>query len=142
MLPIKDLNPTKRFPIANITLIAINVLVYFVYQATLDAEASYALALDWAVVPTLITRGLNTEAIIDIIRAMFMHGSIAHLGGNMLYLWIFGDNLEDRLGIPLYLAFYFAAGAVATFAQILIFALMAVVVLVRPAGLFGREEAA
>lgn len=118
MLPIKDLNPTKRFPIINIMLIAINVIVYFVFQASLAPQAAYDLASEWAVVPVLIVRDFNSEAVLDIIRAMFMHGSIAHLGGNMLYLWIFGDNLEDRLGIPLYLAFYFTAGAAATFAQI------------------------
>ncbi|GAB4576097.1 MAG: rhomboid family intramembrane serine protease [Anaerolineae bacterium] len=118
MLPIADLNPTKRFPIANITLIVINVLVYFVFQAGLSPREAYALATDWAVVPAVIVRDFNGEAVLDIIRAMFMHGSLAHLLGNMLYLWIFGDNLEDRLGIPLYLAFYFSAGFAATFAQI------------------------
>lgn len=118
MLPIKDLNPTKRFPFFNIALIVANVVVYFVFQASLAPQAAYELALDWAVVPTLIVRDFNGEAVLDILRAMFMHGSIAHLAGNMLYLWIFGDNLEDRLGIPLYLAFYITAGVVATFAQI------------------------
>lgn len=118
MLPIKDLNPTKRFPIINITLIAINVLVYFVFQAALSAQEAYLLAVDWAVVPAVVLRDFNGEAVLDVFRAMFMHGSLMHLGGNMLYLWIFGDNLEDRLGIPLYLAFYFTAGIAATLAQI------------------------
>ncbi|NPV68739.1 MAG: rhomboid family intramembrane serine protease [Anaerolineae bacterium] len=121
MLPLRDLNPTQRIPIANFTLIAINILVYFLFQAGLSMRESYALAMDWAVVPVTITRaGITPESLLDIVRAMFMHGSIAHLAGNMLYLWIFGDNLEDRMGIPLYLLFYFACGFAATFAQIAI----------------------
>ncbi len=119
MLPLRDINPTQRIPIANFTLIAINILVYFLFQAGLSPEDAYLLAMDWAVVPAIITRsGISPESLADVVRAMFMHGSIAHLAGNMLYLWIFGDNLEDRLGIPLYLLFYFACGAVATIAQI------------------------
>ncbi len=120
MLPLSDINPTRRFPIATVILIGINVLVYFVFQAALSEREAYNLALDWAVVPGLLTRGFDGEAALDIVRAMFMHGSITHLGGNMLYLWIFGDNLEDRMGIPLYLGFYFVSGIAATLAQVAI----------------------
>lgn len=118
MLPLSDINPTRRFPIATVTLIGLNVLVYFVFQAGLSPRESLALAQDWAVVPLNITRGLDPQDVVDLLRAMFMHGSLAHLLGNMLYLWIFGDNLEDRMGVPLYLLFYFACGLAAAFAQI------------------------
>ena len=120
MLPLQDINPTRRFPIATLTLIGINVLVYLVYQAPLSDQAAYRLAMEWAVVPAQVTRSFNTEGAIDIFRARFLHGSLAHLLGNMLYLWIFGDNLEDRMGIPLYLGFYFLSGLAATFAQIMV----------------------
>ncbi len=119
MLPLRDINPTRRFPIATVTLIAINVLVYFVFQAGQDATGAYRLAMDWAVVPDRVSTNFNGEAVFDIFRAMFMHGGLAHLFGNMLYLWIFGDNVEDRLGIPLYLLFYFAGGIAATASQIM-----------------------
>ena len=118
MLPLRDLNPTRRFPIATLTLIILNVLVYFIFQAGLTEREAYRLAMEWAVVPRNITQHFDGEALLDIFRAMFMHGGLSHLLGNMLYLWIFGDNIEDRLGIPLYLVFYFTSGIVATLAQV------------------------
>lgn len=120
MFPLSDINPTHRFPIATIGLIGINVAVYFLFQATLNEREAYLLAANWAAVPAEISRGIGPEQTLDIFRAMFMHGSLTHLLGNMLYLWIFGDNLEDRLGIPLYLAFYFACGIAATLAQVMV----------------------
>jgi membrane associated rhomboid family serine protease len=120
MFPLSDINPTHRFPIATIGLIGINVAVYFLFQATLNEREAYLLAANWAAVPAEISRGIGPEQTLDIFRAMFMHGSLTHLLGNMLYLWIFGDNLEDRLGIPLYLAFYFACGLAATLAQVMV----------------------
>ncbi len=118
MLPLSDINPTRRFPVATVTLIGLNVLVYFAFQAGLSQREALALAQDWAVVPLNITRGLDPQDMLDLLRAMFMHGSLAHLLGNMLYLWIFGDNLEDRMGMPLYLLYYIACGLAAAFAQI------------------------
>jgi len=120
MFPLSDINPTHRFPIATIGLIGINVAVYFLFQAALNEREAYLLASNWAAIPAEISRGIGAEQTLDIVRAMFMHGSLTHLLGNMLYLWIFGDNLEDRLGIPLYLAFYFACGLAATLAQVLV----------------------
>ena len=119
MLPLNDINPTRRFPIATLTLIIVNVLVFLLIQAPLSDYDAYLLAQNWAVIPAVITRSFSGEAALDIFRAMFMHGSLTHLLGNMLYLWIFGDNLEDRLGIPLYLGFYFLCGIVATLAQVM-----------------------
>ncbi len=120
MLPLRDINPTRRFPIMTLILIATNVIIYVLFQAGQSEREAFQLAVDWAVVPYNLTHGAGSDNLFDIFRAMFMHGSITHLLGNMLYLWIFGDNLEDRMGIPLYLGFYLMSGLAGTLAQVAI----------------------
>ncbi|MFP4321868.1 MAG: rhomboid family intramembrane serine protease [Anaerolineales bacterium] len=120
MIPIGDYSPTKRRPFLTYTLILINVLV-FLWQQTLSQVALFNAFNDYAVVPALIVADpLSLEAFLDSLRSMFMHGGWLHLGSNMLYLWVFGDNIEDRLGRPLYLTFYLVAGFAAVFAQVII----------------------
>ncbi len=118
MLPLSDINPTRRFPLATVVLIAINVLVFVIFELPLlgNERAFTSLLRDWAIVPSQL--GFNLESLLDVVRSMFMHGGWAHLLGNMLYLWIFGDNLEDRMGILLYVGFYFACGFAAALAQV------------------------
>ncbi len=116
MLPLKDNAPTRHFPAITVGLIVANVLVYFLYQdAGLGApqgpvnEAAYhpcevddscpVVGYDWPV--TLFT-------------SMFMHADVVHLGGNMLFLWIFGNNVEDSLGRFRFVVFYLLAGLAAT----------------------------
>lgn len=119
MLPFRDHNPSGRFPFVTVGLIAINVLV-FLFQLLLDANGLLnAFFLTWAVVPADITQNPNLQEYLTLFTAMFMHGGFAHIGGNMLYLWIFGDNVEDTLGHFGYLGFYLICGLVATFAQII-----------------------
>ncbi|MFN8375916.1 MAG: rhomboid family intramembrane serine protease [Anaerolineae bacterium] len=121
MLPIADINPTRRVPFITYALIAINFLVFF-WELTLGDRALQQAFIDLSVVPANVSRlgWLNPETLMDVVRSMFFHGGWAHILGNMLYLWIFGDNIEDRFGIVLYLALYFASGFAAAFAQIMI----------------------
>ncbi|HEY45074.1 MAG TPA: rhomboid family intramembrane serine protease [Anaerolineae bacterium] len=120
MLPLKDLNPTRRIPIITYGLIVINVLV-FLWEQSVPVNELEEMFLRLSVVPaTVIQDPLALDTILDFFRSMFFHGGWAHLLGNMLYLWLFGDNLEDRMGVVLFLFLYFLSGIVASLAQILI----------------------
>lgn len=117
MLPLKDELPSRRFPFVNITLIAVNILV-FIWQISLppwEQLQFYQLAL----IPAQVTRGITPDDFLRILTSMFMHGGLAHIGGNMLYLWIFGDNVEDAMGHIRYLFFYLLGGFLASTAHIL-----------------------
>src|SRR5678815_2546472 len=128
MLPIGDDDSDRRIaPLVNYALIAMNVLVFVAFQgAGSNEHFTYA----FSTVPEEITKGHDIATGIlqptpipvygTLITSMFMHGGWAHLLGNMLYLWIFGDNVEDRLGHAKYLVFYLLCGIAATFAQVLV----------------------
>ncbi len=112
MFPIGDDNTGRRRPpIVTTALIAINVLVFLV-----ELNAGDAFVEKWAFIPARFSAEPGAGAV-TMLTAMFMHGGWLHLLGNMLYLWIFGDNVEDRLGHVPFLAFYLVAGFAATFAQ-------------------------
>jgi membrane associated rhomboid family serine protease len=114
MLPIGDDNSTRRtVPVVTYILIALNVIVFFLELSNGDAFIER-----WAFVPARFLAN-PVQEFITIFSSMFMHAGWVHLGGNMLYLWIFGDNVEDRLGKGLYVVFYILCGIVATFAQLL-----------------------
>src|SRR5512138_510806 len=114
MIPIGDDDRSRRLtPIVTYVLIAINVLMFF-----LELNNGDAFIERWAFVPTRFLANPVGE-FATIFTSMFMHAGWLHLGGNMLYLWIFGDNVEDRLGHALYLVFYLLCGIGATFAQLL-----------------------
>jgi membrane associated rhomboid family serine protease len=120
MLPIRDLNPRRRFPILVLLLIAVNALVFF-WEMTLSVPELEEAFRDLAVVPDLISDNpFSLESILDVIRSMFMHGGYEHILGNMLYLYLFGDNIEDRFGRILFLVLYFLSGFVAVAAQVAI----------------------
>lgn len=120
MLPLKDLNPTRRIPVITYGLIVVNVLV-FLWEQSVPVNELEELFMRLSVVPaTFIQDPLALDTILDFFRSMFFHGGWAHLLGNMLYLWLFGDNLEDRMGVVLYLFLYFLGGIVASIAQIVI----------------------
>jgi len=120
MLPLQDLNPTRRTPVLTYGLIAINVLVFF-WQLGLSERELQQTFETLAIVPANVTANpFSLETVLDFLRSMFFHGGWDHILGNMLYLWLFGDNVEDRLGEILYLVLYFGSGFVAGIAQILI----------------------
>jgi len=113
MMPLGDDNSGRRItPIVTYALIAVNVLVFF-----LELSGGDTFIQRWAFVPT---RFLENPAgdFVTLFTSMFMHAGWLHLLGNMLYLWIFGDNVEDRLGHGLYFVFYILCGLAATFAQL------------------------
>jgi len=116
MFPIRDHNPSARTPYVTYALIVANVAVFLSYVGLLSNErALYELYWTWGAVPVKITHGVG---LLGIFTSMFMHGSFLHLAGNMLFLWIFGDNLEDKLGHVGYLVFYLAAGLGAVILQV------------------------
>jgi membrane associated rhomboid family serine protease len=131
LFPIGDDNTERRiFPVVTYTLIAINILV-FLYQMA-SPEFTYG----YSVVPAEITQGRDINNVVRIggeslrlyagptpiyltlLSAMFMHGGFMHIAGNMLYLWIFGDNVEDRMGHVKFLIFYLLCGLLASMVHI------------------------
>jgi membrane associated rhomboid family serine protease len=113
MFPIGDDNTSRRTqPVVTYALIALNVLVFLV-----ELSGGDAFIQTWAFVPTRFLANPGGD-FLTIFTSMFMHGGWLHIGGNMLYLWIFGDNVEDRFGHVRYLVFYLICGIVATFAQL------------------------
>ena len=128
MIPLKDDVPSRSVPVVTIGLIALNVLV-FLYQFSLGVDArgpgagaAEGFIMEFGLVPCRLTGsclGLEDfpSPVITIFTSMFLHGGITHIGGNMLYLWIFGDNVEDTLGHGRFLVFYLAAGAAAALIQ-------------------------
>jgi membrane associated rhomboid family serine protease len=120
MLPLKDLNPRRRIPFITYGLIIFNVGVFIWMQFYTAAEVE-DLFLRLSIVPVNISENpIAIETILDISRSMFFHGGWLHLLGNMLYLWLFGDNVEDRMGVVLYLILYILSGFAAATTQILI----------------------
>ncbi|HEX8068415.1 MAG TPA: rhomboid family intramembrane serine protease [Pyrinomonadaceae bacterium] len=147
MFPIGDDNSDRTtFPLVNYVLIAVNVLVFVLFQG-LGTNDRFTYA--WSAVPQEIVTGRDvdkpvpfTDALgrpvldengraatinlqptpgsvyLTLLTSMFMHGSLAHIFGNMLFLWIFGDNLEDRMGRARYLIFYLACGVIASLAHV------------------------
>jgi len=114
MIPLKDINPTRNFPFVNVMLISANVLV-FLYQVTLSPHAAKAFVLANATIPARIPAFLAghapaSMALFPLFSSMFLHGGLMHLLGNMLFLYIFGDNVEDAFGHIGYLFFYLLCG--------------------------------
>jgi membrane associated rhomboid family serine protease len=120
MIPLRDINPTRRLPILTIVLIAINVLV-FLYEQTLSARGLDQFFIQYGTVPLRFSDGnITSTDVLTLFTSMFIHSGWLHILGNMLYLWIFGNNVEDRLGIPRFLLFYFLTGLAASALQIVI----------------------
>lgn len=116
MIPIRDEIPTRRVPLITYSLIVINILV-FIFQSTLTSETQ-EMVYQFALIPAHFTSDLSFGDFTDIFTSMFMHAGLAHIGGNMLYLWIFGDNVEDRMGRGRFVVFYLIGGIVASLAHI------------------------
>jgi membrane associated rhomboid family serine protease len=115
MIPLYDHNPTHRFPAVTLFIIALNVSVFFFWQIRVGLEESVAQA---AFVPAELTRGTGPAPWRDLFTSMFMHGGFMHLLGNMWFLWIFGDNVENECGSFRFLLFYLLTGVAATLAHV------------------------
>ena len=127
MFPLKDDNPSNTAPIVTVALIVLNAL-FFVYQISLEAggpdgaRAGQAFIEEFGLVPCRLTGACRVgpelpSPVLTIFTSMFMHGGWVHIGGNMLYLWIFGNNVEDTLGHGRYLLFYLLSGVAAALGQ-------------------------
>jgi len=115
-IPVRDINPTRSPPAVNYLLIAANILAWL-WQLALQATGAAWVEPGYGVVPIRLSGDPSGEAF-TILTSMFMHGGWLHLGGNMLYLYIFGDNVEESMGHGRYVAFYLACGVVAALAQV------------------------
>ena len=120
MIPLNDVNPVRRTPLLTWGLIALNVLI-FLWETSFSEQQLFEIFTRISVVPVQFAAApFALETQLDVLRSMFLHGSWVHLIGNMLYLYLFGDNLEDRFGRPLFLLLYLVSGYVAVIAQVLI----------------------
>ena len=135
MIPLYDDVPARKFPVVTVTLIVINVLIFLFEWLLSDAELQ-KLFYEAGVVPALTSGYMQPDGfvgpdgtpvppftplspVLTPLTSMFLHGGVAHVMGNMLFLWIFGDNVEDRIGRFRYLLFYLLAGYIAALAHIL-----------------------
>jgi membrane associated rhomboid family serine protease len=109
MLPIRDHNPSGRVPYITWMLMAANIGIFVLYGFGSD-QAIYDVYLEWALIPARISFG---EGYYTFVSSQFLHGGVMHLAGNMLFLWIFGDNIEDEMGHLPYLGFYLLSGIAA-----------------------------
>ncbi len=118
MIPIGDRNPARSVPLVTWTLIAVNLGV-FVYELSLWSQGRLEeFVYTYGAVPAKLTKG---EALHTLLTSMFIHGGFLHIAGNMLYLYIFGDNVEDMMGKVRYTLFYFFSGIVAMLAQVAVY---------------------
>jgi len=113
-IPLKDLNPRRTYPVVNTLLILTNVIV-FLFQLTLAPSQYKAFVMSNATIPSHIGGFLAgyvsfAAAFVPLLTSMFLHSGLLHIGGNMLFLWIFGDNVEDYFGHFPYLLFYLFCG--------------------------------
>jgi membrane associated rhomboid family serine protease len=126
MIPIRDTQRSRTRPVVNWALIAINLLV-FAYELTLPDRALQAFTIKYGAIPAVITNPggfeprvlAQTSGVIGLVSSLFIHVGWVHIAGNMLYLFIFGDNVEDIMGHGRYLVFYLAGGVIASVAHIL-----------------------
>ena len=116
MFPFRDHNPSARTPYVTIALMALNIAIFLWGWVTLDSERAYLAFYDrYAMIPIYVTHGQNVSSLLT---SLFLHAGWMHLLGNMLFLWIFGDNLEDEMGPLPFLGFYLASGIAASLLQI------------------------
>jgi membrane associated rhomboid family serine protease len=124
MFPLRDDNPAKTIPVVTWTLIALNVVVFF-YQVSLGPSAEQLLVYQYGAIPAVVTGGgalSERVAVIppylSLLTNIFLHGGWMHLRGNMWFLWIFGDNVEEAMGRLRYLLFYLLAGLLASISHV------------------------
>ncbi len=130
MIPLRDANPTRRTPWVTLSLIGLNVAAFFLWEPiTGSAQEQQVFFICEGAIPRELsgfealreTQELcgGKSFLLSLFTSMFLHGGFLHIAGNMLYLWVFGNNIEDRMGPVAFLVFYLAAGIVAAYAQVL-----------------------
>jgi membrane associated rhomboid family serine protease len=122
-IPLRDENPTSRLPVVTVLLIAANVAVFLLQGASphgLELGAARFGAVPYNITHfRLLPDAAGFPPLLTLLTSMFLHGNLFHLLGNMLYLWIFGNNIEDRLGPVRFVLFYLACGVAASLTQVL-----------------------
>jgi len=143
LIPIRDDNPTKNFPVVTLAIIVLNVLFFFLepHQGAGDSCRLFAFLFRWGVVPREIIAGhaltghlpviaggqqpacagillAHKSVYLSLVTSMFLHGGFFHIGGNMLFLWVFGNNIEDTLGKTRFIVFYLLVGIIAGLAHV------------------------
>ena len=117
MFPIRDHNPSGRTPYVVYALLTLNIVIFLAMLGVdHDPRAQAEFYAQWAIIPYQISEGQHLGGLVT---SMFLHGGVLHLGGNMLFLWIFGDNLEDEMGHLVFLAFYLLTGVGAGLVHVL-----------------------
>lgn len=125
MIPIKDNVPTRTFPIITLSLLVVNVAA-FIYARTMPVYLQATLIKGFGLIPQEFLLALSTKPellpynVLTIFTSMFLHAGFLHLGGNMLYLWIFGNNIEDAVGHVRFIFFYGLSGVAAAVMQFLV----------------------
>lgn len=114
MIPLRDDNPTRTVPYVTIGVIALNGAIFL---AELFSASDWAVA--YGAVPVQLFQAMGPGTFLTIVTSMFLHGGLMHLGGNMLYLWIFGNNVEDTLGHGRFVVFYLLCGTIAVYSHAL-----------------------
>ncbi len=122
MIPLRDVNPSRTIPVVNYSLIALNAAVFF-FELSLGGRGVNGLVASFGLVPARLTdalavRDIGLVTILPAFTSMFLHGGWMHIIGNMLFLWVFGDNVEDRFGHLRYGIFYIISGLSAAFLQV------------------------
>lgn len=118
MIPIRDDIPSRKFPVVTVGLLVANVVIFLI--EALFGESVNNLILIFGIVPARLIAGwMNPQVLITLVTSMYFHGGWAHLIGNMMYLWIFGDNVEDRMGKLGYFIFYTICGIISGLIQVL-----------------------
>ena len=118
MIPLRDYVPTRRFPVVTALLLAANIIV-FLFELFLDALGALDIFIyTFGVVPYRVTHQFNAMVAFSFVSSMFLHGGFIHIASNMLYLWIFGNNVEDVMGRLRFLIFYLLTGVLAMLAQV------------------------
>jgi len=118
MIPFKDDNPVRIFPFITIAIIVLNSIVLLMQMTSPYGQQQ--IAFSYGAIPSLLLSFKTYQPIhplLTVFTSMFMHGGILHLGGNMLYLWIFGNNIEDRLGHVRFIIFYLLCGVIAAYSH-------------------------
>jgi membrane associated rhomboid family serine protease len=122
VIPLRDNVPSRRFPIVNTGLIALNVLIFLFESVFLGSDPLHQFAFTWGLVPSRFWQVRDLHAWLTLFTSMFLHGGWWHLISNMLALYIFGDNIEDHVGHLRYLLFYLLSGLAAAGAHLVAYA--------------------